>query len=409
MKIIGTVFILYLSQLGLFAQTAIKKQKLDDESFLTNILNQYPTYFKELMEKKDSFNIQIIYTQIDRNKKGRQRFKEFHYNLNNAHYFYPASTVKMPVAFLALEKLNDLQIKGLDRHTTMVTDSGFTGQSIVYTQPNSADCRATIENYIKQIFLVSDNDAFNRLYEFVGQEAIQKKLASKGYPDVIIKHRLESSMSLEENRYTNPIRFYDSSSNLVYEQPLQYSNAIYPKLSVQMGNGYLKNGKLIEKPFDFSEKNRVYLQDLHHILQSVLLPESVAASKRFHITTDDRNFLSTWMRSFPRESDFPQYDSSVYWDSYCKFLLLGSERKLVPANIEIFNKVGDAYGFLTDIAYIIDHDKGIEFLLSATISCNRDGIYNDDQYDYDSIGYPFMKHLGEVILKYEQERKLKIR
>jgi hypothetical protein len=49
----------------------------------------------------------------------------------------------------------------------------------------------------------------------------------------------------------------------------------------------------------------------------------------------------------------------------------------------------------------------VEFLLSATISCNRDGIYNDDKYDYDDLGYPFMKHLGEVILKYEQERPKK--
>jgi len=45
--------------------------------------------------------------------------------------------------------------------------------------------------------------------------------------------------------------------------------------------------------------------------------------------------------------------------------------------------------------------------LSATISCNSDGIYNDDKYDYDTVGYPFMQHLGEVILKYEQTRKRK--
>jgi hypothetical protein len=286
----------------------------------------------------------------------------------------------------------------------MVTDSGYAGQSVVYTQPNSADGRATIENYIKQIFLVSDNDAFNRLYEFVGQEAIQKKLAAKGYPDAIIRHRLESSLNNEENKYTNPIRFYDSSDHLIYEQEQQYSKAIYPKLAVQLGNGYLKNGQLIEKPFDFSDKNRVYLQDLHHILQTVLFPASFPRSKRFHLTAEDQNFIKKWMSSFPRESDHPQYDTSNYWDTYCKFLLLGSEKVSVPTNIKIYNKVGDAYGFLTDIAYIVDEDHKVEFLLSATIACNRDGIFNDDKYDYDDIGYPFMKHLGEVILKYEQVR-----
>ncbi|MCX6205311.1 MAG: serine hydrolase [Bacteroidetes bacterium] len=404
MKFLGIVFALCLIQIGVFAQSPKNKQHAADDSFLTNLLNQDPIYFKELMEKKDSFNIQIVYTRIDRNKKGEPSFKEFHYNLNDQHYFYPASTVKMPIAFLALEKLNDLQIKGLNKNTTMVTDSGYSGQSAVYTQPNSVDSRATIENYIKQIFLVSDNDAFNRLYEFVGQEAIQKKLAAKGYPDAIIRHRLNVSLSKEENKYTNPIKFYDSTNTVVYQQDQQYSNATYPKLSVFMGKGYLKNGTLIEQPFDFSDKNRVYLQDLHHILQSVLFPKAFPSSKRFRLTEDDRNFVSKWMSAFPRESNFPQYDSSAYWDTYCKFLLFGSEKVSVPENIKIFNKVGDAYGFLTDIAYIVDQEHHVEFLLSATISCNRDGIYNDDHYDYDEIGYPFFKHLGESILKFELSR-----
>jgi hypothetical protein len=404
MKMIGPFLICCLMQFSLSAQISKKIQKQEKDTFLTNLLNQYPEYFKELMSKKDSFNIQIVYTQINRNTKGEPSFKEYHYHLDDQHYFYPASTVKMPIAFLALEKLNDLQIIGLNKNTTMVTDSGYAGQSVVYTQPNSADGRATIENYIKQIFLVSDNDAFNRLYEFVGQEAIQKKLAAKGYPDAIIRHRLESSLNNEENKYTNPIRFYDSSDHLIYEQEQQYSKAIYPKLAVQLGNGYLKNGQLIEKPFDFSDKNRVYLQDLHHILQTVLFPASFPRSKRFHLTAEDQNFIKKWMSSFPRESDHPQYDTSNYWDTYCKFLLLGSEKVSVPTNIKIYNKVGDAYGFLTDIAYIVDEDHKVEFLLSATIACNRDGIFNDDKYDYDDIGYPFMKHLGEVILKYEQVR-----
>ena len=34
----------------------------------------------------------------------------------------------------------------------------------------------SIENYIKKILLVSDNDAYNRLYEFVGREEINEKL-----------------------------------------------------------------------------------------------------------------------------------------------------------------------------------------------------------------------------------------
>jgi hypothetical protein len=73
--------------------------------------------------------------------------------------------------------------------------------------------------------------------------------------------------------------------------------------------------------------------------------------------------------------------------------------------VRIFNKVGDAYGFLLDNAYFVDFKQGVEFMLTATIYCNEDEIFNDDKYDYDSVGFPFYKHLGEVIYNYELARK----
>jgi hypothetical protein len=107
----------------------------------------------------------------------------------------------------------------------------------------------------------------------------------------------------------------------------------------------------------------------------------------------------------PRQSRYPLYDST-YNDAYVKFLFYGATDP-VDSNIRIFNKVGDAYGYLTDAAYIIDVTNGIEFLLSATIHCNSDGIYNDDKYDYDSVGLPFMRNLGRVLYEYERTRPRK--
>jgi len=46
-------------------------------------------------------------------------------------------------------------------------------------------------------------------------------------------------------------------------------------------------------------------------------------------------------------------------------------------------------------------------MLSATIHCNSDGIFNDDRYDYDSIGYPFLRDLGQLIYEHEIKRKKK--
>lgn len=114
------------------------------------------------------------------------------------------------------------------------------------------------------------------------------------------------------------------------------------------------------------------------------------------------------MQIYPGESDYPSYDTSFYYDTYCKFLLQGSERKTLFPQVKIYNKVGDAYGFLLDVAYIVDEMNQVEFMLSAVISCNTDGIFNDDKYEYDSLGFPFMRDLGIAVYNYELSRKGKL-
>jgi beta-lactamase class A len=386
--------------------TAQKKMQSTD-TFLEQLMKSKPDEFADILANKDSVNVQILYTQIDRDKNNKPTFTEYTFHLNKDQYFYPASTVKMPIAFLALEKLHELNKPLLDKQSTMTTEQNSKNEEIIFTDPKNKNAKTTIENYVKQIFLVSDNDAFNRLYEFLGPQYIQQKLKEKGYPDIIIRHRLQVSLSDAQNRMTNPISFYDSERHLIYHQAEQTSNAIYPDRNIKKGNAYYKGEQLVHEPFDFSLKNRVYLQDLHQIQKSVLFPESVDPAKRFNMSKEDRSFVLHWMSAFPKESNIPQYDTANYWDTYCKFLLFGSEKVAVPSNIRIFNKVGDAYGFLTDIAYVIDTEHKIEFMLCANIYCNSDATFNDDKYDYEKVGYPFMKHLGQLIYNYELTRKRK--
>jgi len=47
----------------------------------------------------------------------------------------------------------------------------------------------------------------------------------------------------------------------------------------------------------------------------------------------------------------------------------------------------------------------VEFILTAVVQSNEDGIYNDDKYEYATVCLPFMKNLGQVIYQYELERK----
>lgn len=372
------------------------------DTLLENILRQYPDYFNNILANRDSLHIQIMYSQIDRDTANKPIFTDYYFNVDSNNYFYPASTVKLPVALLALQRLNELRLPGLNRNSTMITESAYSGQTPVYNDPTTPDGRPSVSQYIRKIFLVSDNDAFNRLYEFLGPQYINEQLRKKGYRYVEIVHRLSLPMTADENRHTNPIRFFDSANKLLYEQPAQVSQLAPLQRTDIMGRGYVSNGQLVNRPFDFSRKNRISLPDLHHILRSVLFPESVPENQRFGLKPEDYAFVLQYMSQYPPETKYPPYDSATHWDAYCKLLYWGSEKGPLPLQMRIFNKEGDAYGFLIDVACFTDFEHKIEFMLSATIYCNSDGIFNDDKYDYDSVGLPFMKNLGRVI--YERER-----
>ena len=380
------------------------------DQFLEGLLKQYPQYFDSILQNRREWNVQIIYTQVNRGKNGVAELQNHYFNIDASRYFYPASTVKLPVTLLALQRLNELKQKGIDKNTTMITESAFSGQTTVYNEPTAVDGKPNIAHYIKKILMVSDNDAFNRLYEFLGQEYINGELHRKSYGDAQILHRLNIFLSEEENRQTNPVRFLDSANNILFEQKAQRNKAQLSLRNDFLGKGYYKGGQLINEPMNFSKKNRISLPDLHNILISLIFPDKVAVNQRFNLTDEDKQFVLKYMSQLPTESTYPPYawDTVNYWPAYGKFLLLGQKGKL-PENLRIFNKIGDAYGQMLDIAYIIDFKNKVEFFLSATIYCNRDGILNDDKYDYDSIGLPFMKHLGQVIYDYELKRERKVK
>ncbi len=387
-------------------QEIIPMDTTKSPAFLESLLQQYPRYFGDILKNRDVHNVQIMYTQINRKANGTPDFTHHYFNVNPAKYFYPASTVKLPIVLLALQKLNELKDRGIDRNTTMLTEAAFSGQTAVFNDPTSPDGKPSIAHYIKKILLVSDNDAYNRLYEFLGQQYINAEMKKKGYADVQVLHRLNIFLTEAENRRTNPVKFYDTTGKLLYEQPEQKSMMKYAARKDSLGLGYYSGGKLKSGPMDFSTKNRLGLEDLHKMVISIVFPEKVKASERFSITEEDRRFVLQYMSRYPTESQYPPYaaDTVNYWPTYCKFLFYGAEKTMPDENIRIFNKPGDAYGHLIDAAYIVDHKNKIEFFVSAIIYCNSDGILNDDKYDYKTIGKPFMKNLGRVLYDYELKR-----
>ena len=113
------------------------------------------------------------------------------------------------------------------------------------------------------------------------------------------------------------------------------------------------------------------------------------------------------MSELPSESSHPKYDTTEFFDSYTKFFFFKAGKTKPPSYIRSFNKPGWSYGFLIDAAYIVDLKNNIEFMISGVIYVNKDGVLNDDKYEYDETGYPFFKEVGNIIYQYELNRKRK--
>lgn len=381
------------------------KSVQEDEYFLENLMKTQPEHFEAILQNKDALEIQIIYTQINRDENNVPSFRQFRFNVDSLRYFYPASTIKLPLCILALDKINTLNIPGLDKYTTMLHDSVYSGQLSVLTDTTSQTGMPSIAHYIKKILVTSDNDAYNRLYEFLGQKNANEELIEHGY-NVRLLHRLERFLKPDQNRHTEAIRFLQDG-RVIYEQPMLFNaDSIKPPSRIYRGKGYYKNDTvLVNQPFEFTYKNFYSLTDQHKFLQALLFPEQTDEKSSFNLTPEDYRFIYQYMSQLPAETTYPPYSSdTAYFDAYCKFLLYGQEKSPIPATIRIFNKVGDAYGYLIDNAYIVDFDNKVEFMLAAVVNVNTDGIYNDGVYAYDSVGFPFFKNLGELLYEYELKR-----
>jgi hypothetical protein len=365
-KIVFTFLFISIISIPCNAQNLLKKALASDNEKI-----------KKVMDNPETYELQIIYTQIIRGKNNAITLKDYSYNLNKNNYFYPASTVKFPIAVMALEKLNT------------IPNTSINSQFTIEGNPNTLK----FSEEISKVFAVSDNDASNNLFEFIGFDYLNKNMELKGLKPFRVNHRLSSPNSGSKTIKSITL-IKDDQSKEIFPS---YTTEKYSPLQlnkIKKGIGYMDNDTLVKEPFDFSNKNYYPLETLHNTLKRIVFPNNFKESERFHITEKDRAFILFSMQNLPKNAG---YDPKEFYDGYCKFFMFGDTKENIPDSIKIYNKVGDAYGTLIDCAYIVDTEKNIEFMVSATLLVNKDGVFNDNVYEYDEIGFPFLAELGRQL------------
>src|SRR6478609_9433072 len=230
---------------------SVNAQEKTDQWLQQLLKSKASPLLQHVLNNPDSFQYQIIYTEINRDKKNNPTFKNHYFNVDRNRYYNPASTVKLPTALIALEKMNELKKQGIDIYTTMLTDSSFNGQTTVMKDTSAENGLPSVSNYVKKIFLVSDNDAYNRLYEFDGQETLNSRLWKKGYTDTRITRRFVTATE-EQNRNTNGIRFVEGDKLIYQQMPAASQISFDFSKQLLVGKGHWdRNDSLIKSPMDF--------------------------------------------------------------------------------------------------------------------------------------------------------------
>ena len=172
------------------------------------------------------------------------------------------------------------------------------------------------------------------------------------------------------------------------------------------GKWVIKKGTLLKQPMNSRAKNRSSLEDLHQMVKGIIFPEQVPTKNRFNLTSEDLKFVRHWRSRKTTEVELPNYkNDTLYWDSYVKFFLYVDNKGEMNPEVRIYNKVGSAYGTLTNVANIQNEKEGIEFFLAGTILVNQNQIFNDNLYEYDTVGIPFLAALEESIYTCELKEK----
>ena len=346
------------------------------QSIRSILKNSESELINYVYKNKEKFEVQIILTELKKRKNGFTIHKK-KFNVDKKNYFYPASSIKLPIALLTIEKINE------NPNLNINSEFSIEGDSII----------TTFKKEITDLFIISSNESYNRLFEFLGQDYINKKLKQKGFKDFSIYHRLSTKES--DNLKTKEINFYRNGE--INQIQKSINNKPLTKLNLKnlnKGIGFILDNELQNKSMDFSRKNYFSIEELNNILICLFFPE-VSKNKKFNLSNSQNLLIQKLMSSTPYDMGF---DKNIYPNNYNKFFIYGDKDGMINDNI--YNKVGNAYGYSIDNAYIYNKNSDRHFVLTACIYTNANNILNDNYYEYNEIGIPFLAEIGRFLTNY---------
>lgn len=236
-------------------------------------------------------------------------------------FFNPASTVKVSIAALVLEKLNHLGVESGAEYRELGSKQWY-----------------SILSDLEAALVISSNEATNRLILFLGFDFIRESLRSKGFENLSINR-----LMLDQGTHLSSPSFeikYDGS--IILQPPQEAASKI--------------------ECFETKDRigNCASAADLVGVMARIIQPEHFSEKANFHIRDEDRFWLQELMAKTPREAGFRQEDS------FCRFLQPLYEKKAIKSG-RMLSKCGVglfSHSFI-DTSYIQTDDGESYYVVFA--------------------------------------------
>ncbi len=352
-----------------------------DPELASKILATGGPALKSALASPEALKFQVLYGVIERGKLERTGFR------TDAEYFFPASSMKVPIALATYERMP--KTRGLTK------DARITIHPIGAGDPWTT----TIAHETWKSLIVSDNFSANRMLAVVGHRELHETLWSLGLKSTRVHSGFATGAELDPAKLSPRIEIEGAP-----EIPPRKSTLDLPPTDAKdlaIGDAAIVDGRRVPGPLSFAEKNAMKLRELQDTLVRIMRPELLPpGSPKDAATKEGLEYLRQTLGTLPSQSGIAGYDRNVVADYTLIPFLRGIERVRPRAKFQIFSKVGQAFGFLVANAYVVEKDTGRAFFLTATIYANPDGTMNDDKYAWDTIAFPVLADVGEVFARH---------
>ena len=350
-------------------------------------------YLKEIVKDKEDYEIQVMLTKVNHDNT-KIDFQNYQYQHDENQYFYPASTIKLPIVVLTLKKINELRSKGSD---ITLKSKIILNNVDNYSNFKLQDSITSFQNLIADIFLVSDNSASNILIDFIGYNYFNDEMQNAGFDRTYLNHKFNP------DPYVNSTwQISDLDNNMIssINDNQKIIKADDKTNGLDKGERRYFNGEILDESLNFSEKNRFSITDMHNLIKYIFYPEIFDKANTFNLNVEDYDFIRYWMSRFTYEDIGEKFiGDENFFETYNKFFIHGDEQSVSNEQIRVYNKIGQAYGTSIDNGLIKNYQNDVEFILTSTIYTNKNKVINDNLYEYDDIAEPFLAKLSRAIYK----------